>query len=122
MIEINLPFQFELIVSGIGSIGALLLAQPAAINAERNANNAELRNILIGIGLLYLFFLLPVWFKFYHYYGIRDFIIIMFISVFPIALFGIFGRNRRNFLISMSALIVVYLVIVVLMTLGIGMR
>jgi hypothetical protein len=59
MTDIALPFWLAAIVAGTGTVGAILLAAPAIDSAARQGNRHTFM-MLAGLGLIYLFFVVPI--------------------------------------------------------------
>lgn len=121
MTEVILPFWFSTIISGFGSIGILIVARPALVNAENKSDWSNFRFMLIGVGLIYLFFLLPTWFQFYHNLGPAQFLVSVLVTSIPLVLFGVFRNKTTAFSISMVIFICLYIATGILIELGISL-
>jgi hypothetical protein len=103
---------FAIITSGMGAIGALLLAYFPLKQFEEEGNARKLFVGLLAVGLIFLAFALPACLLIYKTFGPIDLIVVLFIFVCaPLWIFGIQGYLLKSGLGRKGILIISYILV-----------
>ena len=116
MTNIAVPYELVTILGGISTATALLLAYPSLRDAAQKPDKGLFGLQLIGIGVIYLTFIIPTLYKIYHASGVLTFLI-MFLWVTVPILLGVLFTKPKALRIAMGIFCVLLVIIAIAMAL-----
>ncbi len=117
MTEVPIPYELVTILGGISTATAILLAYPSLRDSWEKHDNKSLGLKLLGLGVIYLTFIIPTLFKFFHAYGTLTFLITFLWVTVPISLWALFPKPKY-LRIAMGVFCVLLLILAIIMALS----
>jgi hypothetical protein len=110
IIDTALPFNVTSILNGLGALASLLSADITMQKLRNDRRN--LIKVLIAVGFVYIYFMVPIWYGIYKLWGNFDFIAVIAISTLPLWGYGIGGpKGFRLTTYSLLGILILYAVV-----------